>query len=379
MSNRPFEFEDGQHRNCRALEHAFGDSPVEAARVVRSKEFDSWLLRGVSDTGLVERIGEILGTVGFQSQNAGDDVVVARVCIALDPMGPLRYNKIVANPKGLGGALAAAMNAGDDARVGLIHDCIAKGLPGQWLAQQALDTGSEASNPDKDFRRLQQLFKHTGPGYGMERALYEMNPFIACQSEMLKRDYIYSLRDLLDALERIVRDTGELPVLIDRHIAAFIAARLKAPTEQILTSIDDGGKNALAAKLGMVKLLGAVQKDYGPDALPNLTGWLSEELSPTIDQFESKSMRDDLKRKLSGVVAKGRLSGLHDHLNSKQLVKLDQAAKKQAVREFAEAAVKIEQLESKEFQEGALRTGWGIAAGASLFLAIVTVAILVIW
>ncbi len=129
----------------------------------------------------------------------------------------------------------------------------------------------------------------------------------------------------------------------------------------------------------MVKLLGAVQKDYGPEALPNLTGWLSEELSPTIDQFQSKSMRDELRRKLSSIAANGQLSVLHDHLNSKQLIKRDQMAKTQAAREFAEAAAKIDQLNSKKFQEDALRTGRSVAAGGSMMLAIATIAILVVW
>jgi len=102
-------------------------------------------------------------------------------------------------------------------------------------------------------------------------------------------------------------------------------------------------------------------------------------LSPAIDQFQSRSIREDLKRKLESIVAKGRLSTLHDHLNSKQQVKRDQTAKVQAAREFAEAASKIEQLVSKKFQEDALRTGWGIAAGGSIMLSILTVAILIVW
>ena len=129
----------------------------------------------------------------------------------------------------------------------------------------------------------------------------------------------------------------------------------------------------------MVKLLSAVQQDYGPEALPNLIGWLSEELTPKIDQFESWSIRDELRRNLSSVVAMGQLSVLHDHLNSKQLIRRDQLEKTQAAREFPEATVKIERLISKDFQDDALRTGWGIAAGGSMILSITTIAILIVW
>ena len=377
-SDRPFEFEGGEHRNCRTLARGFGDHSDEAGKVVRSKEFENWLVRGVSDPTLVETVAEILTYSGSQQGESAEDTVVSKVCVALDPLGPLRYKGFIADPQGFGPALASAMDSGDEKMVQLIGDCVSKGIPTDWLKQRALALATETGNVEKDVRRIQQLLKHAGPGYGIERALYEMNPFVPCKSKLLKGGYVYSLRDLLPALEDMVRDTGELPTLVDRHIAAFIAARLKGPTERILTTIDDEKSNSLTSKLGMVKLLGFVQKDYGPEALPNLTGWLSEELAPSIDQFQSRSMREELKRKLESVVAKGQLSALHDNLNSKQLVKRDMAAKKQAAREFAEAALKIEQLISKEFQEDALRTGWGIATGSSVFIAIATIAFLVV-
>ncbi len=378
-SDRPFEFEGTEYRHCRTLANGFGTNPEAAAKAVRSKEFESWLVRGVSDPTLVERIGEILMYSGSQNGESGEHAMISKICVTLDPLGPLRYKGMVFEPRGLGSTLSNAMEIEDQNRVQIIHDCIARGLPSECLKLRALITSVESGNDGKEFRRLQQLLKHTGPGYGIERALYELNSFIPCRSEILKRDYVYSLSDLLPALEKIVRDKGELPVLADRHIAAFIAARLKGPIESVLTSIEDGRGGSLTSKLGMVRLLGAVQDDYGPEALPNLTGWLSDELSPRIDQFESKSIRDALRRKLDSVVAKGRLSTLHDHLNSKKLIKQDKTAKKQAAREFAEAALKIEQLVSNKFQQDTLRTGWSIAAGGSMTLAIATIAVLVVW
>jgi len=327
----------------------------------------------------MERITEILMYSASQQKDSSEDITVSKICVELDPLAPLRYKGLVANAQGFGPLLASALERDDRQLVQTIGDCIAKGLPGEWLKQRAEFLGGEFNNLEKDFRRLQQLLEHTGPGYGMERLYYEMNPFVPCRSEILQRRYIYSLRDLLPALENVVRDDGELPSLVDRHIAAFIAARLKGKTERILTSIEDARGDSLTSNLAMVQLLGEVQKDYGPETLPNLTGWLSEVLSPAIDQFQSRSMREDLKRKLESIVAKGRLLALHDHLNSKQQVKRDQTAKVQAAREFADAAAKIEQLVSKSFQENALRTGWGIAAGGSVMLSILTIAILVVW
>lgn len=378
-SDRAFDFNGTEHRNCRILAREFGKKSSESMAAIRSKEFESWIVRGVADMALMERITEILMYSASQQKDSSEDITVSKICVELDPLAPLRYKGVVASAQGMGPMLASAMERNDRELVQAIADCIAKGLPGEWLKQRAEFLGGDFNNLEKEFRRLQQLLKHTGPGYGVERMFYEMNPFVPCRSEFLKRQYIYSLRDLLPALENAVRDDGELPTLVDRHISAFIAARLTGKTERILTSIEDGQGDSLTSNLAMVQLLGEVQKDYGPETLPNLTGWLSEVLSPAIDQFQSRSMREGLKRKLESIVAKGRLLTLHDHLNSKQQVKRDRTAKAQAAREFADAASKIEQLVSKKFQENALRTGWGAAAGGSIMLSILTVAILIVW
>jgi hypothetical protein len=378
-ANRPFEFQGVEHRNCRTLAHAFGKAPGEAAPVIRSKEFDGWLVRGVSDAMLEDQVGEILVYSGSKKSGSSEHIMVSRVCAALDPQGPFRYKGMIADPQSLGATLAAAMYAGDKEKVQIIGECIAEGIPSDWLKQRALNVAGDFSNLEKEFRRLQQLFKHTGPGYGLERALYEMNPFAPCRSEHLKNDYVYSLRDLLPALEQVVSRTGDLPVLVDRHIAAFIAARLKGPTEQILSTIEGDQPNSLKSKLAMCRLLGMVQRDYGPDSVPNLAAWLGDELAPAIDQFRSQSVREELTQKLPDVIARGDLLSLHEHVNSSQLIKRDKMAKAQAKHEFAEASAKIDKLVSKEFQQDALRTGWSIAAGGCMMLAVGTIAILVVW
>ncbi len=78
-ANRPFEFEGTEHRNCRTLAHAFGTSPDEASNIVRSKDFDSWLVRGVSDTALVEQIGEILMYSVSKNKDTYDNFVISRI------------------------------------------------------------------------------------------------------------------------------------------------------------------------------------------------------------------------------------------------------------------------------------------------------------
>ena len=59
------------------------------------------------------------------------------------------------------------------------------------------------------------------------------------------------------------------------------------------------------------------------------------------------------------------------------MLKRDDAARKQATREFAAAATEIAALESKEFHDSVQRLGWRIASGISTCVAFATAAFVV--
>lgn len=190
---------------------------------------------------------------------------------------------------------------------------------------------------------------------------------------MLKGHYVSQIKELLPTLERIVANDGKLPALFDRHLAAFIASRIKSNVDRLLGSLEAG--SGPAATLGVLGLFARIQSKFGPDELPNLTQWLARELEPALNRFHGRTTREQLRKRLAAVAESGSLVELNNCINNDQLLKRDEGGRRQAMREYVTAAREIAQLDSREFQESAQRSGWRIASGLSGLIAAGTIAL----
>src|SRR3546814_19623601 len=92
------------------------------------------------------------------------------------------------------------------------------------------------------------LLNQTGPGFGLERVLYELNPSIHCRSPLIEHLYVTRIEELVPALERAAanRDRGGRPM--DRHIASFAVARSPDVDERFvrpLSGADQSGTDTI--------------------------------------------------------------------------------------------------------------------------------------
>lgn len=378
-ADRPFEFDGENFKDCRLLADAFGRKWQSALKAMAAGEFEKWANRSLTDNTDDEHIGERISSIINGTDNATDPALISKISIALDPYGPLRYKDLILMPDGIGAALADAVFTKNQEMIQLIAECVTGAAPLDWLGAREKDLGLDAGTVTKSVKLAQQILKYQGPGYGIERSLYDLNAFVPCMSKMLDGAYIYSLSELIPALEAIVAEQGELPVIIDRHVVAFIAARLKGHPDRKLTVLEDGGGKSTVAKLGFVNLLGDVQKENGPETAPHLTRWFADKLKSSLDQFKSRSLRDELRRKLDGIVETGRIDRLFNHLNDPQAVKRDQTRRLAAQREFSRATTKIAQLDSEQFADRARRTGWRLASGISGFISFLSIVTMFLW
>jgi len=371
-TDRPVKFRDHEYRNTRMLAHAYGIHWKEAAKQLKSKEFDTWLHRGLSDADLVEVLEGVIAASAGGDGDLGDAKLVTRVCSVLDPEGPLKYMSLTVMPDGMGYALSAAVEGGDKDTINLVTELVQKGIASDWFEQKIESGRSDLTLESKTFKRLQQFVRHSGPGYGVERVLYELNPFLPCRSALVASAYVYSLRDLLPALDKVVEETGSLGKLVDRHVAAFIASRIKGSLDSQLAALEHTTGASVGAKIGMTGLLAKVQNEYQHQMTPNLTAWLVEELQPAVSRYNSKTLRKRISEKLDEVAASGNLIELYQTLSNKNIVAKDEKAQSRAKREYTDSMREIKRLESEEFQFEAKRTGWRIAAGISLVIGAVT-------
>jgi hypothetical protein len=370
---RVFEFSGKSYSNLRAVAQAFGEDWKSAAKAIKDPGFLNWLSRSVSDESLIERISMVVNH-GADSDSRGNIGAhqVSQVCVLLDLCGPIRYKGLVVMPNAVGGCLAEAFKAKDKETIGLVAELISSGAAADWYDFQSATDQIQYEAEIKQLKHLQGLLRHTGPGYGIERCLYMLNTNIPCASDILRGHYISDIRDMLPLLEKLSVSNGGLATVIDRHLAAFLASRVRVNIDRQLAKIEnaDGDKNVI--KLAMLGIFARTQFKFGPDELPHLTKWFAEDLEQCVDRINSKSMREQLRKKIRSLSGTGRLTELYSCLSNDKVFLQDANAKKRAIKEFADAAREIAQLESNEFQETAQRQGWRLASGISASVAVAT-------
>ena len=183
-TDRPVKFRDREYRNTRLLAHAYGLHWKEAAQQLKSKAFDTWLHRGLSDADLVEVLEGIIAASAGSDGELGDAKLVTRICSALDPEGPLKYKGLTVMPDGMGYALSAAVEDGDKETIKLVTELVQKGIASDWFEQKIMLGRSDLTLEAKTFKKLQQFVRHSGPGYGGRTGALRTEPVFALSKQV---------------------------------------------------------------------------------------------------------------------------------------------------------------------------------------------------
>ena len=305
-ATRPFEFESNSYLVPRALSYAFAGDVEAAAKAVRSRDFENWAQRALGDeTGIALIKNAQAESVAGKPGEQRDAAFVSRVCIALDWQAPIRYRGLAAAIDGFGGALASAFLESRSFQT--IAEAISQRLPQFWLSART-PSASDHVALLKQFERLRPLLDDRRLGCGVERVLYELNPSLHCLSPLIEADHVFSLTGLLAALEGQAAAHLESGDLIDRHIAAFVAARFKTATSDW---VDGLASNDPARRLiSILRALARLQAHGGPHSAPNLVKWVARQATPLIDAYHHRPTRQRLTKQVDRATAAGKLVDL---------------------------------------------------------------------
>ncbi len=301
---RPFEFEDESHVTARPLARAFAKSPAAAIKSIRSGDLEAWLTRSLGESDAAAQIAR--AAEGSEAGNPASEAhLVARVAMALDPAAPLRYAELAAALDGLGPALAATFHAGTAATA--IADAIMTRLPQFWVGVQG-PLRPEQVPLLKTFDRLRMLLEDRRSGFGLARILYELNPGMHCLSPAIEREHVMDGAAVIPALERAAVAGRLSDPLIDRHLAAFIAARCAKAGADWLEQLASQKPEARAlATLGILAYLEALG---GHKAGPSLATRIERELPPAIERLHSRTRRMTVRATLARLAADGDLGAM---------------------------------------------------------------------
>ncbi len=327
---RSINFSGKEHWTQLSLSYAMGVRWSEAGHLAASGDLERWVRRALSDDDTGEALQGVTQMAAVLSD--GEDQLTSKTLIVIGPGLPLRYKSISARIDGLIGAFAIDFHD-REFRQTFVDMATAK-LPQIYL--QSLST----VHPDqvavmKTFDMINHFLDRPGIGNGPERALYESNRVWPCQSPLIQDQYVYEIDDLLPALERVVARGDPSQEIVDPHIAAFCAARLRSFSESILREL--GKHDDLAAfRLGILHLLGEVQRNSGTkQKCPALCQWLARSVQPIVDSYHNRSYRVRLAEEIGHASSKGDILELLFLLDSFEARSQDTGGFENAKKEYA--------------------------------------------
>ncbi len=376
-SEVPYRFRKREHLTFRTLAWHFAQHPQDAVKAIQSDDFVNWIKRYPEGSGILETLRGAIQTAKFHTDNhqGSDDYLIAKVSTILDSEAPIRYKGMSFMPDGFGPLLAIHWSRKGDPQAAaqiLAHD-----LPGMWFSSR--DRLNRAQlDAQKNIAKLKGLLSINDPGYGLERVVYEANPGFACISPLIIKHNVMVVEHLLPAMEDAATsaDTSSRP--IDRHIAAFIAARFDQDIHPHLKALAAPKEDT--SIIGMLSLLAFLQWKLRAPSVLALASWVGGLLGPAINAYHNRHTRDELEKEIPRLVRKGSLPEIFNLIDDAEKRREDGDGFRTAQEEWLEAEEEVRDIEGagEERLTKAERSGQQAAATISIMLGLTVVSILLV-
>ena len=338
-ASRAFPFAGGRYLTARTLAQAMAGNWSEAVKIAKASALANWVERSLKSESVSKALADTAAVPRGGSRKIDDDTLLTRTLIALDPDVAIRCRGFAVMPDGLGPALVAALD--DPDRLKLFRELVSNQIFSFWIERQTkvqpwMYGVQEITN------RLAGFLARPSAGFGVERCLYELNPGLACQSEQFATVAATTPGDLLRAMDVVAANGGDIE--IDRHIAAFFAARLSGNLDRELREMTAGAEPAHAI-IGQLKLLGYVQTKTGPLEVNALAHYYLAAIGPILAKIHSANLRQRILRAVAKAAEAGRLIEMVTVLDDARSKRWDENTLRAGRRQYAAAEHELAALE----------------------------------
>jgi len=372
----PFKFSGQSHIIPRTIAYAFSKNIVEATKIIKSGKLELWLRQALDDSHMADQVvtATTVNKIHEGQPEGTDDILVSKVCIYLDPLGPIQFKNLSFMADGFGSTLALEyLRKGNFQIPGEI---LARDLLGHWFSAQP-EQNADLAVHNRAFQSLRAFAKISEIGYGMERCLYELNRTLPCQSKWLQQAYVDHVEDLLPALDAAAdhADTHARP--IDKHIAAYIATHFKFDIQPHLKALSNAKEET--SLIGMLSLYALIQWRLKDATFFGLSSWLGGLLQPAIGTYHSRSTRRTIEQEIPALVRQGSLPELFNLIDNADRRHQDTSAFQDAQTAFALADAEILTIVGEDIDQEmvALQAGEKSTAIFSIILSMIAITIII--
>ena len=313
-----------------------------ATEFVKKSGLVGWIKQSLGDKDKAEYVAQAIAEAQ-PGNSLANDLLVTRVCGALDPLGPVRYRGLALCNDGFGAAVASALGTGDIALQGTLGEFFKTNYLAGWESSQKMSR--EKSGGDIDYAKLTGWMENAAPGFGLERCLYELNQATPCLSPMIITFGALDLGSVLQCINAAIVSANEGVDIFDRHVAAFVAARSE-DAAKLVPALSVSGGDPAERNLTIIGLFGAMQTASDCGALINLAKRMEDRLPPILELYHSKNRRKNLSEQARLHASVGDLSGMFKVVGNRKMRRLDESECRQGAAEYAELNKQLKDLES---------------------------------
>jgi len=309
---RGFECASQTYYNRKAVAHAIFREWQNAYILLSDNKLARWLETSVHKPDTAEAVMRLSGSISadnvhYERQN---NELIARIVLLLDPAGPVRLKHLALMIDGIGHALTHAFLNNEHEDIQIIVQMLESDLPG-FVSEQLSTAGQDYGTTLWKLQKVRGFIRMKGLGFGMERAIYELNPDLPCQSKLIKRYHVTTLQELMLALDKIAPQKAAQSDFMDRHIAGFIASKLEIKKEISINELAPLRNLATHSGLiGLKLLVRAENKISTSTPLIGLSYWVVLQLLPIADTIHKRSTRKEFQDKLMAAAATGLLRNI---------------------------------------------------------------------
>lgn len=362
-----------EYTNLTMLSHGLGMHWDNAIRLLADGSLIRWVELSVRRKDVAELLRRSMVSLGFGAQVGAttarsmqqNDELISRTITILDSRAPLSRKDVRAHVNGMGVVMAEGYRIGAMHYVQHTLEMIEQGMPVVWAdmyRRKDEEPPGDVTNMLWLLERMRVMLRINGFGFGVERALYDLNPDLPCQSPLLEDFHAATLRELLLALDRVAPAKAREEMPFDRHIAGFIGAKLNLSRESHLSEYNSIPKFMKHKAFVALRMLEQAQESAGRPRTPALTAWLSVSLVGAVELFHSKGVRRQLQVGIRQLADNGLFSPLSSFINQRGFALSDLDGFRDAIQGYFEMTQEIVKLRNKREQKRrASISGWAVA------------------
>ncbi|MBL4748706.1 MAG: hypothetical protein JKY17_08155 [Magnetovibrio sp.] len=340
-SKSPYNFKGKDYYTSRIIAHAFSENIPDAIKAIKDSKLEVWLRKSLNAPNIADEITTLLmlAKVHESKPEGSNDVLVSKVCIRLDPTGPIRYKGFSFMIDGFSHAFATEYLRKTSFQIQ--GEILARDLVSYWGEAQAPQNGTVVTQV-KPFRTLRSFAQISALGYGMERCLYELNRSMPCQGELLKEEYVDNIDALLPALDDISGKVDQTTRPMDKHMVAFITTHFNHEIQPHIKALSNPKEET--SMIGLLSLLALIQWKQAHINLFGLSNWVGGLLHPAIQTYHSRTTQRTIEQEIPSLVRQGSLPDLFDLVDNAQRRHSDALAFQQAQINFSGAEAEIQSI-----------------------------------